>query len=129
MIRRALPAVPVVLVVAFLGWGVAGALSAAYGTGLVLANFAVSALLLGWAGGRSLNLLMGVTLFGYLVRMVVLTAAVLAVRHQGWVELLPLGATIVLTHVGLLLWETRHVSASLAFPGLKPTAAHADGRW
>src|SRR5439155_235035 len=28
---------------------------------------------------------------------------------------------IIVTHLGLLIWETRYVSASLAFPGLKPT--------
>ena len=35
----------------------------------------------------------------------------------------PLGLTLIVTHLGLLIWETRHVSASLAYPGLKPTAA------
>ena len=29
---------------------------------------------------------------------------------------------ILVTHLGLLFWELRYVSASLAFPGLKPTA-------
>ena len=28
--------------------------------------------------------------------------------------------TILITHVGLLMWETRYVSISLAYPGLKP---------
>jgi hypothetical protein len=28
--------------------------------------------------------------------------------------------TIVITHVGLLFWEMRYISLSLAFPGLKP---------
>jgi hypothetical protein len=32
----------------------------------------------------------------------------------------PLGITLVATHVGLLFWESRYVSLSLAFPGLKP---------
>ena len=34
----------------------------------------------------------------------------------------PLAFTLVITHLGLLIWETRHVSASLAFPALKPRA-------
>ena len=38
----------------------------------------------------------------------------------------PLGLTIVLTHLGLLTWETRHISNSLAFPGLKPVAHRGD---
>jgi hypothetical protein len=28
--------------------------------------------------------------------------------------------TIIVTHLGLLVWEMRFVAASLAFPGLKP---------
>ncbi|MEY4147330.1 MAG: hypothetical protein RL278_886, partial [Actinomycetota bacterium] len=35
-------------------------------------------------------------------------------------ELVPLCMTIVITHVGLLFWEMRYISLSLAFPGLKP---------
>jgi len=51
-----------------------------------------------------------------------LMVAVLAVRDQPWVELVPLGLTIIITHLGLLFWELRHISSSLAFPGLKPQA-------
>ena len=123
MIRRALPVAPVLLAVAALTHGVNGALSAAFGLGLVLVNFALSAASLAWAGRRSLALLMAVALLGYLLRMALVAGAVLAVKDQGWVELLPLGLTIVVTHLGLLFWETRHVSASLAFPGLKPEGA------
>jgi hypothetical protein len=31
-----------------------------------------------------------------------------------------IGLTLVATHLGLLFWELRFISASLAFPGLKP---------
>ncbi|MEY4224878.1 MAG: hypothetical protein RIS33_1812, partial [Actinomycetota bacterium] len=31
-----------------------------------------------------------------------------------------LGFTIIVTHLGLLVWEMRYVAASLAFPALKP---------
>jgi hypothetical protein len=47
-------------------------------------------------------------------------AALFAVRDQPWVEFVPLGITVLVSHLGLLFWETRYVSASLAFPGLKP---------
>ena len=63
---------------------------------------------------------MAATLFGYLIRLGLITVAVLAVHNQAWVSIVPLGLTIILTHLGLLLWETRYVSASLAFPGVKP---------
>jgi hypothetical protein len=120
MARRALPAVPVVVAVAALAWGWAGALSALYAVVLVLANFVVAAALLAWTARISLSLMMGAALFGYLVRLALITAAVVLVRDAGWVELVPLGLTLVSFHLGLLFWETRYVSASLAFPALKP---------
>lgn len=120
MIRRALPVAPVIVLVASLGWGVDGGLSAVYGLALVLANFGLAAALLSWGGRRSMALLMGMALFGYVLRLGLVAGAVLAVKDQGWVELLPLGLTIIVTHLGLLFWETSRVSASLAFPGLRP---------
>jgi hypothetical protein len=45
---------------------------------------------------------------------------VLLVRDAGWVEPLALGLTLVVAHLGLLFWELRYVSISLAHPGLKP---------
>ena len=120
MVRRALPVAPLPVAVAAAGWGVHGALSSAYAVALVLANLVLSALLLAWAARISPVAIMATALGGFLARMVLLVLAVNAVRHAGWVELLPLGLTVVVTHLGLLAWETRYVSATLAFPSLKP---------
>ena len=62
-----------------------------------------------------------VSLGGFLVRMGILVGVIAAVRHQSWVDLPTLAITLFVTQVGLLLWETRYVSASLAYPALKPT--------
>ncbi|HEX9546905.1 MAG TPA: ATP synthase subunit I [Acidimicrobiales bacterium] len=120
IVRRALPVVPLLLIGAGIGWGWAGTLSAGYAVILILANFWASAAILAWAARTSLNLLMGVALFGYIARLGLITVAVLAISGQSWFSPIPLGATIILTHLGLLIWETRYVSASLAYPGLKP---------
>lgn len=120
MIRRGLPAVPVLLVLAAIPWGIDGALSAAFAVALVLVNFALAAALLAWTARISLALMMGAALGGYLLRLILISAAVLLVKDLSWVELWPLGLTLIVTHLGLLLWETKYVSASLAFPGLKP---------
>ena len=127
MARRALPAFPVLVVVAGLVWGVDGALSAAFAVGLAVANLVLSAVLLGRAARISLPLLMAAALGGFILRLVLLTAVVWAVADQPWVEMIPLGLTLIVTHLGMLLWETRHVSASLAFPGVKPTASDLTG--
>jgi hypothetical protein len=118
--RRALPVAPVFILVGAFGWGYAGALSAGYGVALVVANFLLAAALITWAGRISLGFLMGAVLGGYILRLGLLAAAVLLVRDASWVEPVPLGLTVVVTHLGLLIWETRYVSASLAFPVLKP---------
>lgn len=120
LVRRALPVAPVLVLAAGLVWGVDGALSAGFALVLVCANFLLSAALITNAARISLPLLMAAVLGGYLVRLALLFGAVLLVKDLGWIELWPLGLTLVTAHLGLLLWETRHVSASLAFPGLKP---------
>ncbi len=121
MVRRSLPVLPVMLIVAGLGWGADGAASAAYAIGLVLVNFLFSAVLLETAARISLPLLMVAALGGFVVRLAMITAAVLIVKDQSWVSLVPLSFTLIVTHLGLLVWESRHVSASLAYPALKPT--------
>jgi hypothetical protein len=121
MVRRALPFVPALVVLAALPWGLAGAASAAYAIALVVVNFLLAAWLLGAAARISYALVMGVALFGYLMRLGLIALAVMAVKDASWVEPMPLGLTLIVTHIGLLLWELRYVSASLAYPGLKPT--------
>ena len=75
---------------------------------------------LAWVTWISLGVLMFTALFGYLARLGLITLAVFLVKDTGWVEMIPLGAALIITHLGLLWWETRYVSASLAFPALKP---------
>ncbi|MEA2716346.1 MAG: hypothetical protein QOI99_663 [Actinomycetota bacterium] len=128
MARRVVPAVPVLVLVAGLVWGLDGAASAAFAIVLVLANLAASAYLLATAARISLPLLMVAALGGFVVRLAAITAIVLAVKDQPWVDLVALCLTLVVTHLGLLVWETRHISASLAFPGLKPPALEPPGR-
>jgi hypothetical protein len=122
MARRAAIITPALLLVAFLGWGVDGVASAAFAIGLLVVNLLLSAAMLTYAARISVALLMAATLFGYVFRLGVLLVAVLAVRDQPWMEMLPFGLTLIVTHLGLLFWETKYVSASLAYPGLKPQA-------
>lgn len=123
MLTRALPVLPAILAVGLIGWGVDGALSAAYAVAIVAANFVLAAVVLARTARISLGLMMGAALFGYIVRLGLVFAAVLVVKDQGWVDLVPLGLTLIVAHLGLLVWETRYVSASLAFPTLKPGTA------
>jgi hypothetical protein len=64
--------------------------------------------------------MLGSMLFGYLVRLAIVAFAIFVVRDAAWVDLISLGMTVVVSHIGLLFWEMRYVSASLAFPGVRP---------
>lgn len=121
MVRRGAMAAPALLLIGGIGWGIGGAASAGYAISLVLANFVIAAALLTWTARISLALMMGAALFGYVLRLAIVFAAVILVKDAGWVRMWPLGLSLVITHVGLLFWETRYISASLAFPGLKPS--------
>jgi hypothetical protein len=120
LVRHGLILGPALVLLSGLIWGIDGALSSAFAVGLVLVNFLLAAFLLARAARISLTMVMVAALGGFALRMGIILAAILLVKEQGWVELLPLAITLLVTHLGLLLWETRYVSASLAFPGLKP---------
>jgi hypothetical protein len=120
MIRRGLIVAPLIIGVCWLIWGNHGALSSAYAIAIVLVNFAFAAGLVAVTARISLGLMMGAVLFGYLMRLGLILLAVLLVKDASWISLPALGATIIVTHLGLLVWELKYVAISLAHPGLKP---------
>ena len=120
MVKRGLIVAPVLVGACALIWGGDGAASAAFAIGLVLVNFMLSAALIAYTARISLGLMMGATLFGYLIRLGLISLAVVLVRDASWISLPALGATIIVTHLGLLLWELKYVALTLAHPGLKP---------
>ena len=122
IVRRGLPLVPVAIGLSAVVWGLGGALSAGYAIAIVFGNFLLAAGLMSWSAKISLGFMMGMTLFGYAGRLGLIFLAVYAIKDFWWFEAWPLGLTLIITHLGLLAWETRYVSASLAFPGLKPPA-------
>ena len=125
LLRHAVPVAPVIVAVGGLLAGIEGALSAGVGVALVAGNLLLAAASLVWAGRISLGLLMGVALGGYAVRIGLLFLIVLLLQDLAWIDLPSLGLTLVVTHLGLLFWELRYVSASLAHPGLKPATSPA----
>ena len=92
---------------------------------LVLVNLLLAATSLSWAARRSLTLVMAVAFGGFFVRMGLVTVVMLLVKDRSWIDLVALGVTVLVTHLGLLFWELRYVSASLAFPALMPADKEA----
>lgn len=123
MSKRGLLVAPLIVAVCAVIWGGNGAWSALFGVGIVLVNFALAAGTIAWTARISLSLMMGAVLFGYLLRLGLILLAVLLVKDAGWISRPALGATIIVTHIGLLAWELKYVALSLAHPGLRPTRA------
>jgi hypothetical protein len=128
LIKRGLIVAPVLIAICGVIWGADGAWSAAYGIALVLVNFALSAGIIAYTARISIHLLMGATLFGYLIRLGLIFLAVWVVKDASWISLPALGATIIVTHLGLLVWELKYVAISLAYPALKPPSRPSDRR-
>lgn len=128
IVKRGALAAPLLVGLAFLIWGLDGLWSSLFAVGLVLVNFAISARLIAFTAPISLSLMMGAVLGGFVIRLGLIMGAVLLVRDAAWISLPALGATIIVTHLGLLAWELKYVSASLAHPGLKPNAEHTTER-
>jgi hypothetical protein len=120
--KRSLWLVPVIVLVSAAFWGLSGVASTMYAVAIVVVNFLFSAYLLAVTGRISAALMAGAALFGFLIRLGLIFLAVMLVRDAGWMELVPFAITLIVTHLVLLFWEMRYVSASLAFPGLKPQA-------
>jgi hypothetical protein len=120
MIKRGLIVAPLLIAVCGVIWGADGAWSSAYAIAIVLANFALAAAIISTTARISLGLVMAATMFGYLIRLGLIFLAVYLVKDASWISLPALGATIIVTHLGLLFWEMKYVAISLAHPGLKP---------
>jgi hypothetical protein len=127
MVKRGLLVSPAFLAFGAIGWGWDGLASAAFALVLVFGDFLASALLLGWAAKKGPNVLMATAFGGFALRMGVIAFALWAVSDQAWVADVPLAVTLLVAYLGLLFWETRFVSASLAFPGLKPAPPKRTG--
>ena len=126
IIKRGLIVSPVLIAICGVIWGADGAWSGAYAIAIVLLNFALAAALIAGAARISVGLMMGATLFGYLIRLGLIFLAVWFVKDAGWISLPALGSTIIVTHLGLLLWEMKYVALSLSQPGLKTDVPQID---
>jgi len=120
--KRSLWLLPVVIFVSAAFWGIDGVASTLYALAIVVVNFLLAGWMLAVTGRISAAVMGAAALFGFLLRLGLIFLAVLLVKDAGWLELVPFGITLVATHLVLLFWEMRHISSSLAFPGLKPGA-------
>jgi len=120
MVKRGLLVSPLVVLIAGLIRGWDGAASAAIALAIVFANFLAAATVVSWAAKKSNQAAAIAATIGYVVRLAVIVLALWAFHSASWIDFPTLGITLVAAHLGLLTWEAKHISLSLAAPGLRP---------
>jgi hypothetical protein len=120
LVRRGVFVAPVALAIGGLVAGVDGVISVAIALAIVSVNFLVAALSVGWAANISPQAVGAAAAGGYVVRLTAIFVALFFLKDASFVNLAVLGFALVLTHLALLFWETKHLSISLAAPGLRP---------
>ena len=119
--RHALWFAPIAVLGVGLWRGVDAAAAVALAVVLIVANFLGSAAALGAAARRNPHLLVGVALMSFVVRLIVLTGIGVGVKALDVVDWPVFCISLVVLYLGLLTWELRSVSVSMASPGLKPS--------
>jgi len=121
--RHALPLGAVLIAFSALIWRGDGAYTAAFAMAIIVLNLLAAAGLMAWSARISPTVLMAAVFGGFIVRMGIVALAIFLVKDASWVQLPLLAFSLLIGQLGLLFWETRYVSGSLAFPGLKPGVA------
>ncbi|HEX9642793.1 MAG TPA: hypothetical protein VGC11_02185 [Acidimicrobiia bacterium] len=110
IVARAIVVGPLVVAVAWLFGGTRGAASAAGGVVVVVVNFVVSGALMSRAARASLRAYHAAALFGFLVRLVLISLTMLAVAALFDVDRGAMGIGAVVAYLVLLTWEALAVS-------------------
>ena len=121
LVKRGLPIAPLIILVAGLIEGWSGAASAAVAIGIVFLNFLAAAAIMTWASTMSPGAVGGAAAAGFAIRLVVILLALVLLKDVSWINMPTLGIVLVGTHLGLLAWEAKYVSMTLAAPGLRPS--------
>jgi hypothetical protein len=118
--KKAAIASPFVIAALGIWRGPDAALGAALALGIVIANFLLSAALLGWTAHHAPHALTGVAMLSFLGRLVLITVIGVGIKALGVVDWPVFCFTLLASYFVLLFWELRSVSLTLAYPGLKP---------
>jgi hypothetical protein len=107
--RRAVVVGPIVVAGAGIIRGIDGAIAAAVGVAIVVANFLLSGILLSAAATISLTLYHAAALIGFLLRLVLITVVMLLVAHMFEIDRVAFGVAAVVSYLVLLTLEAAAV--------------------
>lgn len=103
--KRAVVVAPVLAVVFGLFRGWPGAVAALVGVAIVVVNFVLGGYILSYAARVSLSLYHAAALFGFLIRLGLITLSMLLVAGVTDIDRLALGLSVVVSYLVLLSWE------------------------
>lgn len=104
-VRRAAIVGPAVIAVLWVTRGAGGGVAAAVGVGLIVMNFLLSGMALSAAARISLSLYHAAALFGFLLRLLLITGVMMVVARLFDIDRIAFGAAAVATYLVLLVLE------------------------
>ncbi len=109
-VRRVVFLGPPLLIIFTLFRGGDGAIGSAIGLALVVGNFLLYGLVLSRAARVSLSFYHAAALFGFFLRLGLITAAMFAVVQLVEIDRIAMGVTAVAAYLGLLTWEAASIT-------------------
>lgn len=104
-VRRAVWVAPPIVAFFWLFNGFDGAVASALGVAIVVANFLASGWMLSIAAKVSLALYHAAALFGFFLRLVLITVSLLALAALTDLDRTALGLSVIAAYLVLLIWE------------------------
>jgi len=105
MVKRAIWVAPILIVVFGITGGVAGAVAAGIGVAIVVVNFLIGGWILSTAAGVSLTLYHAAALFGFFIRLGLITLTMLLVASVTDIDRTAMGVSAVVSYLTLLSLE------------------------
>jgi len=103
--KRAVFVAPALMVVFGLFRGWEGAIAAAVGVAIVAGNFVLGGYIMSTAARISLSLYHAAALFGFIIRLGLITASMLLIAAVTDIDRLAMGISVVVSYLVLLSWE------------------------
>jgi len=110
MVKRAIWVAPILILVFGITGGVASAVAAGIGVAIVVANFLIGGWILSTAAGVSLTLYHAAALFGFFIRLGLITLTMLLVASVTDIDRTAMGVSAVVSYLTLLSLEAIAIS-------------------
>jgi hypothetical protein len=105
MVKRAIWVAPILILVFGITGGVASAVAAGIGVAIVVANFLIGGWILSTAAGVSLTLYHAAALFGFFIRLGLITLTMLLIASVTDIDRTAMGVSAVVSYLTLLSLE------------------------